>query len=737
MDENKFKSYFIKQEIDLEYDSVYDFEIHYDDYFSESKYIIEKEKYKFKCYGFKDDLDRIVLINDFKSHILFDDKIFLFFGNPGTGKSVTLIATLKYLYEHDTVGTFYIHCKLFNNLIQSNHEKLKTIIKEEIVYLFKNEYSQYIKCCEEIDNYKISSFSTFWDLIAIIEKNLTFKKKKYLFAFDQYDEEEIDPKNNYIKALRSRNDNRLNIIALCSMDDYGIKNYKINKFLHPDFSIKDFVVKEIVNTLNMDEMTIDNGNIFDQTFERIGKTIRNYNILKNIYEKQNEDDLYYYVDDIKKRIKDYLIKFYELDKKINYNFLKCWTNTFYELAHLNDIKDYISFKYFDIRKNQKNDNEFEIIYLYPVVEEIMVEIFSTIFYKNVRINSIFKLLNIDGFAKSYVFEKFIIHKMKPNDNKNKTVFNYFKIDKVIKCDKFVPRDNEKLNKLIKSKENITEGVYLFEQRIFGGKAFDTAIIDIRKNEKNIAYLFQISINRSYKDIFNLSNLETNIKKFLQYFSIVYSLYFDNVYFTYIFDSKNMDNMVRICDIRKMPYMFFDTNEEIFIDTNYKEVELNNNNIKEFFINPVNLSGSNENFHKNKIVGIMNLEQEKGILNFIKNEPFFKIPVNKKVFFDVSKDNINLILEKKLNNKRFFLIKLTREEAEDYYYFIYEKEKNIPKIKKGILNNQCILLFYYYSEKIVIYHLILSNGQILPLNCVPENLIYKDNQCCYEIDTYNG
>ena len=237
--------------------------------------------------------------------------------------------------------------------------------------------------------------------------------------------------------------------------------------------------------------------------------------------------------------------------------------------------------------------------------------------------------------------------------------------------------------------------------------------------KNIAYLFQISINRSYKDIFNLSNLEINIKKFLQYFSKVYSLYFDDVYFTYIFDSKNMDNMVRICDIRKMPYMFFDTNEEIFIDTNYKEVELNNNNIKKFFINPVNLSGSNENFHKNKIVGIMNLEQEKGILNFIKNEPFFKIPVNKKVFFDE------------------FLIKLTKEEAEDYYYFIYEKEKNIPKIKKGILNNQCLLLFYYYSEKIVIYHLILSNGQILPLNFVPENLIYKDNQCCYEIDTYNG
>jgi hypothetical protein len=255
----------------------------------------------------------------------------------------------------------------------------------------------------------------------------------------------------------------------------------------------------------MDEMTIDNGNIFDQTFERIGKTIYNYNILKNIYEKQNEDDLYYYVDDIKKRIKDYLIQFYELDKKINYNFLKCWTNTFYELAHLNDIKDYISFKYFDIRKNQKNDNEFEIIYLYPVVEEIMVEIFSTIFYKNVRINNIFKLLNIDGCAKGYVFEKFIIHKMKPND-KYLPAFGYFKINKVIQCDKFVPKSNENWDKFIKSKQTFIKCTYLFEQKIFGGKAFDAAIIELKTNGEIIAYLFQISIMKPYRDIFFLSQL---------------------------------------------------------------------------------------------------------------------------------------------------------------------------------------------------------------------------------------
>ena len=71
----------------------------------------------------------------------------------------------------------------------------------------------------------------------------------------------------------------------------------------------------------------------------------------------------------------------------------------------------------------------------------MVEIFSHIFYQNVKLKSILGVLGIDGGAKGCVFEKFIIHKMKPND-KYLPVFGYFKINKVIQCDKFVPKSNE-------------------------------------------------------------------------------------------------------------------------------------------------------------------------------------------------------------------------------------------------------------------------------------------------------
>ena len=162
-----------------DYDSVYDFEIHYDEYFSESRYIIDKKKYDFRIYG-KDDPNRISLMYNFTSDFQFRDRIIVFYGNPGMGKSVTLIGSLKYCYDHDKVGTFYIHCKLLFNLIQNDYEKTKKILKEEIVYLFKNEFKQYIKCCEEIDKYIITSKTKFWDIIKIIEKFLTYKEKKYI-----------------------------------------------------------------------------------------------------------------------------------------------------------------------------------------------------------------------------------------------------------------------------------------------------------------------------------------------------------------------------------------------------------------------------------------------------------------------------------------------------------------------------------------------------------------------------
>ena len=481
----------------------------------------------------------------------------------------------------------------------------------------------------------------------------------------------------------------------------------------------------------MENKSIDDGQIFDQTLEKIGKTMKNYNILKYIYENENEDVLDDYVDDLKKRIKDYLIKFYKLDQKLDYNFLKCWTNTFYENNDLEEMKDYISFKYFDIRKNPENQQKFEIIYLYNIVEEIMVEIFSHIFYQNVKLKSILGVLGIDGGAKGCVFEKFIIHKMKPND-KYLPAFGYFKINKVIQCDKFVPKSNENWDKFIKSKQTFIKCTYLFEQKIFGGKAFDAAIIELKTNGEIIAYLFQISIMKPYRDIFFLSQLKKNIEDFARYFSKVYDLLFDDVYFTYIFDYSNKDDVSSSCIIKEMPFIFFKTEEEEFVDSDGEIINLNENNIKDYFINPLDFGKETFSFRKNKILETINLKQEESIINFIKEEKFFGIKKGKKVFFDISNDTIDLVLKEGNQKRRFFIQELSLEESKDYYHSIYETDKTFLKKYKNILNYNCLLFIYFNDKKNIISHIILDNGVIYKIKFTPGNLLYNAKFNCYEI-----
>ena len=730
MDEKNFNSYFKKISLNTDFQSVYDFEKHYDDYFTESKYV-NKNNYKFKFYQIS-NANRKELRDNFK-YVIEEESPFLFFGNPGMGKSVTLIYTLKYAYDHDIYGTLYIHCKSLYNLFQNNYEKAKSLLKEEIVYLFKNEYKEYILCCDEIDNFLIKQNTKFWDLIKTIEKCLTYNNKKYLFAFDQYYEDNFDPENKGIKSILSENNKNLNIIAICSMDDKRIKNYKINKFLMINPAGNIFITKEVDNLLDMKNMSIDDDSIFDQTLERIGKTIKNYNILKYIHDNQDENALDNYVNDLKAKMKDYLIKFYKLDEKLDYNFLKCWTNTFYKINYLDEIKDFISFKYFDIRKNRNNRDEFEIIYLYPIVEEIMTEILSHIFYKNTKLNTIIGLLGIDGGAKGCVFEKFIIHKMKP-DVQDKLLFNCFRINKVIKCEKFVPKQNEKSDNFKKSKELLGKGIYLFEQRIFGGKAFDTAIIEIKGNRDKYAYLFQISLKRTFEKIFTLSKLKENIISFVKYFKDVYGLIFNEVYFTYIFDYTNMEEMVDICSMREMPYMFFETKNENFVDSDGKEVELDNDNINKYFICPIEFTPKINIFHRANIVGLLNTKQEDSIINFIKKEKYFGMK-NKKVYINIINEKIDDIIEKGEQKKRIFLLKLGREEAQNYYYSIYQTDKTFAKKNKDNFEKNNLLLFYISAYNNAVCFILLFDGKIYQLNFTPGTLLYNKNYYCYEVFTY--
>ena len=734
MDENTFNSYFKKHDLFYDYDSVYDFEIHYDEYFSESRYIIDKKNYEFRIYG-KDDLNRIALMYNFTSDFQFRDRIIVFYGNPGMGKSVTLIGSLKYCYDHDKIGTFYIHCKLLFNLIQNDYEKTKKILKEEIVYLFKNEFKQYIKCCEEIDKYIITSKTKFWDIIKIIEKFLTYKEKKYIFAFDQYNEESIDPGNKEIEALRSRNTEKLNTILVCSMDDKRVKDYKIDDFIEPNHITNNFITKEIERVLDTKDFNIDNGKIFDQTLERIGKTIKNYNILKYIYEYQKEEDLEKYVEDVKNNIMEYLIEFYKINKKPNLNFLMCWTNTFYNINSLYDKKEFISLKYFDLRKNPDlSKNEFEIIYLYPIVEEVMVDIFSKLFYQNIKLNTFIHLLNIDEEAKGFLFEKYVIYNMEQKNNEDSLLFDYFKIDKIIKCDKFVPRKNENSNNFIKSKEVFKSGIYLFKQRIFGGKAFDALIVQIDEKGKAFPYLFQITLRKPNDKIFTLKDLKDNIMDFAKYFDNVYGLSFEIFYFTYIFNYENADEMSDICEIKEMPYIFFDLETETFIDIDKKEVVLNNDNIEKYFISPIKMSFKYGLGKIKKISETLNTSQEKAIVSFIKNEPFFKVKKNQKIYFEISKETLSCIIKEKKQKEIFCIVNLTKEESEKIFFSLLKQDKNFTKDNKSILKYGCLLFFYFDENEKIIPHIILFDGSIYSLNYVPINLLLK-NLKVYEIHLY--
>jgi hypothetical protein len=103
------------------------------------------------------------------------------------GKYISIIKTFKYDYNHKTFGTLYIKCKsIYKNYI--NNFDLNHILKDEIPFLFENEYQKYIDCIDKINNYEINKMKTFWDLISSIIELCNNKDKSYIFAFDYKDE---------------------------------------------------------------------------------------------------------------------------------------------------------------------------------------------------------------------------------------------------------------------------------------------------------------------------------------------------------------------------------------------------------------------------------------------------------------------------------------------------------------------------------------------------------------------
>ena len=111
-----------------------------------------------------------------------------YFGQPSTGKSITLIGSLKYIAPHNIFGTMYINCKALDFLFKNDLITAKQILIDEIFYLFVNEYNNYKLCSESLEKYQVDRNNineSFWNLIEIIISFLkNLKKKLYIISFD-------------------------------------------------------------------------------------------------------------------------------------------------------------------------------------------------------------------------------------------------------------------------------------------------------------------------------------------------------------------------------------------------------------------------------------------------------------------------------------------------------------------------------------------------------------------------
>ena len=125
-----------------------DFDINYKYYFDSYKYQINDENFEFID---DENSSRVLFMANLQCPRNFLGLLNIYYALKGIGKSITLIKTFKYNYNHDKFGILYIHCKCLYNYYHDNFQKFKKILKDEIIYLFKNEYDEYKNYVKYID----------------------------------------------------------------------------------------------------------------------------------------------------------------------------------------------------------------------------------------------------------------------------------------------------------------------------------------------------------------------------------------------------------------------------------------------------------------------------------------------------------------------------------------------------------------------------------------------------------
>ena len=569
----------------------YDFEMHYSEYFEFDKYYETDTEFHY----FNDERRKRKNFTDLLKS-LYLNNIYIIFGKGGIGKSITIIKVFKYGYNHKKYGTLYINCKYIYKEFKNNIDLMKKILKDEIIYLFEDEYNSYIECVNMIEQYKPDKISTFWELIRKIIEFCKNKKKRYYIVFDQY-KNKIDKDGELFKLNEElKTKNKFCLVACCSLNDKDIRYYKIKELfdLSPDSkNIKNapdnLRIREIDHLLDEITLSIDNGGQFDKAFKKLGKNIKNYIALSEI-KSFFPDKLGEFIKSKKKIIQDKLLDFYKIEsiKESNLTFInnlfKFSAETEYEINYLAQIQDYIPFKYFDVIKNEKNKNYAKIVYNFELIKEVLNDIYELLIFEN---NSIYKIFSsnelLDEGSLGGLFEKYVIYNMMPKkDKKSNKLFGSFEIKYIYDVKKFVPKNNENWKDRSYIKVHLNPGTYLFKQKNFNGKGFDAAIIIINDKNEATVYLFQISINK--QEIYTIIYLGNLIDIFIEYFALLFtfSLNKERIYFTYIFDAKHKDELLRKCDSNKMKCIFFKSSIKIFTDKNEINLE-KKDNIEENFV----------------------------------------------------------------------------------------------------------------------------------------------------------
>ena len=229
-----------------------------------------------------------------------------YFGRAGIGKSVTLLGALKYIAPHKKIRTFYVNCKCSNNLLTEKQFKLfKKIIADEIIYLFYEDYKNYLKCFEKIKSFRFEEGISFWHLIDIILEECSKINKNYIIGFAQY-EDSIDS-NNYLENLEKKyliNNNNFKFIVISTMNEKDVRQKKLNLLFE---NINSKYIQELDSLLeNFDPNFNENES---KVFNKLGRTFQVYNEILLFTDKKEE--LNYYLGEKKKKYLFEMISFYE------------------------------------------------------------------------------------------------------------------------------------------------------------------------------------------------------------------------------------------------------------------------------------------------------------------------------------------------------------------------------------------------------------------------------------------